>query len=68
MRKSAIRLGAKCTFVPACFGEYGANKSNKLDAYSVTGTITYINHAHRFFRVEYRMGKSGTTLSECFKF
>ena len=68
MKEENIRVGAKCTFVPYWQGSYGTDKPSKRNALSVTGTIVYVNHAHRYFREEYPAGNRGKKLSECFKF
>ena len=68
MKDTNIRVGAKCTFVPSWRGSYGADKPNKRNALTVVGTVVYVNHAHRYFRVEYPAGKRGKKLSECFKY
>ena len=68
MKKSSIRVGAKCTFVPSHQLSCKVDNPNLSKHQTVTGTITYVNYAHRIFRVEYRAGKRGSVLSECFKF
>lgn len=68
MKKTKIAVGEKFTFVPYWRGSYGMEKASKRNALSVTGTIVYVNHPHRYFRVEFPAGKRGKMLSECFKF
>lgn len=63
-----IRVGAKCTFVPSQRLSSKTDNPTLSKHPTVTGTITYVNYAHRIFRVEYRSGKRGQILSECFKF
>ena len=66
MKKTKIAVGEKFRFLPSYHSNYGHNdfKDNR----KVTGTIVYVNHPHRYFRVEFPAGKQGKTLSECFKF
>ena len=69
MKKSCIRVGARCRIVPVY--RYGGEPENALvagDPGTVTGTIIYVNHAHRYFRVEFPAGSRGKTLTECLKF
>lgn len=63
-----IHLGATYTFVPSAFiGERaGALFGQKEVPRKVSGRITYINWAHRFFTVTAEV--NGSTLRECFKF
>lgn len=68
MNRNNIRVGAKCTFVPSHRISYKVDNPTLSKHQTEIGTITYVNHAHRFFRVEYRAGKRGCILSECFKF
>ena len=68
MKRSAIVVGAKCTFVPCWNADYGMSNPKTVKRLSVTGTITYVNHAHRYFRVEFCAGTQNLMLSECFKF
>ena len=61
-------LGAPYSFTPAAFLQ---EKSALLPGQQpvprpVTGTITYINWAHRWFRVTYKV--NGTELSQGIKF
>lgn len=61
-------LGAPYSFTPAAFLQ---EKSAVLPGQqpvprTVTGTITYINWAHRWFRVTYKV--NGTELSQGIKF
>lgn len=66
MKKKEIAVGGKFRFLPCYHSNYGHNdfKDNR----KVTGTIVYVNHPHRYFRVEFPAGKRGKMLSECFKF
>lgn len=72
MNIKQIRVGARVIFVPSHRISYKVDKPDlsKLRAdIKKRGVITYVNHAHRFFRVEYPAGRNGElTLSECFKF
>lgn len=61
-------LGAPCTFTPAAFLQ---ERSAVLPGQqpvprTVTGTITYINWAHGWFRVAYKV--NGVELSQGIKF
>lgn len=61
-------LGAPCTFTPTVFLQ---EKSAVLPGQqpvsrTVTGTITYINWAHGWFRVTYKV--NGVELSQGIKF
>ena len=66
MKKTKIAVGEKFRFLPSWYSNYG--HSDYKDARKVTGTIVYVNHPHRYFRVEVPAGKRGKMLSECFKF
>ena len=68
MNRNNICVGAKCTFVPSHRLSSKVDNPTLSKHQTVTGTVTYVNYAHRFFRVEYRAGKRGQILSECFKF
>lgn len=68
MKKNRIRVGARCTFVSSHRLSGKVDNPTLSKHPTVTGTITYVNYAHRLFRVEYQAGKRGYTLSECFKF
>lgn len=63
-----IKLGAAYSFMPEAFINYqdGPLPGGQAVPRRVTGRITYINHAHRYFRVTYEV--NGVTLSESFKF
>ena len=68
-----IQLGAAYTFVPTAFidaapGQLAPGRSSKQKdtPRRVTGRITYINLAHRFFVATFEV--NGCTLNESFKF
>ena len=65
---AGIQLGAPYTFVPsAFFGErFGGPLGQKALSRKVSGRITYINWAHRYFTATAEV--NGSTLRECFKF
>lgn len=60
--KQMIKLGAKVTFIPEAFTRI----ENADIPVKITGRIVYINHEHRYFRVEAEV--NGYALHECFKF
>lgn len=61
-------LGDAYTFTPEAFiGEVKGRLPGQQEIpRRVTGTVTYINEPHRWFRVEYDL--HGYHMSECFKF
>lgn len=63
-----IKIGAPYRFVPSAFmGEKsGALPGKKELPRQVTGLITYINQAHRYFVVPFEV--NGYHLAESFKF
>lgn len=63
-----IQLGAPYSFVPSAFiGERSGSLLGQKEApRKVSGRITYINWAHRFFTVTAEV--NGCTLHESFKF
>lgn len=60
--KQMIKLGAWVTFIPESFTRI----ENADIPVEITGRIVYINHEHRYFRVEAEV--NGYLLHECFKF
>ena len=64
-----IQLGMACSFVPTAFIDIHTpgrpTKQNETPR-RVTGRVTYINRAHRFFVASFLV--SGCTLNESFKF
>lgn len=52
--KQKFRVGDEYRFRPAALMSEG-NENGNHRVEKVTGTITYINHAHRYFLVEYRL-------------
>lgn len=65
---AGIQLGATYTFVPSAFiGEgSGVLPGQKAAPRKVSGRITYINWAHRYFTVTAEV--NGSDLRESFKF
>lgn len=63
-----VRVGKAYRFTPSAFiGERaGELPGQKPIPRTVTGKITYINRAHRYFLVVYQLG--GRELSECIKY
>ena len=63
-----IQLGATHSFIPTAFidGALGQPSKQKETPRRVTGRVTYINWAHRFFVATYEV--NGCTLNESFKF
>ena len=63
-----IQLGAAYSFVPTAFIDVVAGwpSKHKETPRRVTGRVTYINWAHRFFVVTFDV--NGCTLNESFKF
>lgn len=63
-------LGDQRTFVPAAFeGEHQQGLRSirpEADA-TVTGTVIYVNEAHRWYRVRFEL-PDGVPAFECFKF
>lgn len=59
------KIGDKVRFVPASGFMY-ADDTDKRRA--VTGTVYYVNAAHRHFGVEAEVGSRGYTIRESFKF
>lgn len=60
------QIGDKVRFKPSAYFTGVANFSgSELDVW-VTGTVIYINEAHRYYRVAYE--KPGCIGHECFKF
>ena len=69
--EAPVQIGDKIQFLPACFiGDVDGNGSTVdiFGAYrgKVTGTVSYINLAHRFYRVSWTT--NGITMHECMKF
>ena len=64
-----IQLGASYSFVPEAFIDVHTpsrpSKQKEIPR-KVTGRVTYINRAHRFFVTAFEV--NGCTLSESFKF
>ena len=68
--RPAPEIGDRRTFVPAAFeGEHQQGlRSIRPDADAkVTGTVIYINEAHRWYRMRYDL-PGGVPAFECFKF
>lgn len=57
-----IELGQKIRFKPTC--SPGEGRMAMGCPTEVTGTVTYINRAHRWYRLEYEV--NGAKLAECF--
>lgn len=57
-----IELGQKKRFKPTCF--LGESRMTAGCPIEVIGTVTYINEAHRWYRLEYEI--DGVKLAECF--
>lgn len=62
-------VGDQKTFIPSAYlGDNGSEAAKKrIDQTTVTGTVTMINRAHRWYRVTYETDFNGTQ-HECFKF
>lgn len=63
-------IGDSCTFEPCAFTDkpHGVSTDPQTTPHpKVTGRVIQIHRDHRWFRVEYDGGRSGT-LHECFKF
>ena len=63
-------IGDRKTWIPAAFeGEHQQGlRSLRSDAEAeVTGTVVYVNHAHRWYRVMFEL-PGGVPAFECFKF
>lgn len=66
---ASIQLGAACSFVPTAFIDIhtsGRPSKQKETPRRVTGRVTYINRAHRFFVATFEV--NSCTLNESFKF
>ena len=64
-----IQLGAACSFTPTAFIDIhtpGRPSKQTETPRRVTGRVTYINWAHRFFVATFKV--NGCTLNESFKF
>lgn len=64
-----IQLGSACSFVPTAFIDVRTpgRPSKQIETpRRVTGRVTYINRAHRFFMATFEV--NGCTLNESFKF
>lgn len=61
-----IKIGDKYCFKPSAFFTSTAQFGDASPVKTVTGTVVYINEAHRYFRVEYVL--PGCIGHECFKF
>lgn len=60
-------VGAPCCWTPAAFTNHTEDSSAILGAaVHVSGRITMVHQAHRWFRVEASF--EGGTIRECFKF
>lgn len=61
-------IGEKIRFRPRAFAEGLGIADRDIDDRRgmVTGRVTYINRAHRFYCVAFEAGE--TTMHECFKF
>lgn len=61
-----IEIGDKINFRPTAFMSEGAMTKSSRAPVSVWGTVTYINEAHGWYRVEASFN-GGAVLRECFK-
>lgn len=61
-------IGDRISFVPSAFPHDPPCAGRKLQQmpHRVSAEIVYINHAHNWFRAEYKIYDK--TLHECFKF
>lgn len=61
-----MHIGQEITFTPHAWIDAKSGRWGDIPV-KVTGTIVYINRAHRYARVAYKTA-DGTTAYECFKF
>ena len=60
------KIGDRVTFRPAAFMDAQRNKDSNIWPSTVTGTIDYVNRAHRFYRVAFEV--HGQIMKESIKY
>ena len=68
--KTTVSIGDAYTFEPSCalFAEAATgNNLKRMHRIRVTGAVDYINAAHRWFRVRYRLNGIPNDQFKCFQ-
>ena len=63
-----VQVGDKVRFAPAHGADTDDGTGRRERPRTVTGTVYYVNVAHRHFGVIAEVGSSGKTIRESFKF